>query len=61
MAIAPIQGFMKRRIITDISIGIGSGLFFGSLWWWGYHKPAVAKREAYYAELAKKKEIEDSA
>lgn len=60
MAIAPITGFMKRKIIIDISMGIAIGSAIG-VWWWSIHKNMVATRENYYAALAEKKKIEDSA
>lgn len=56
MAIAPIVGTLKRRIITDIIIGFSLGGVMGSYWWWGFHKKIVGKREAHYAMLAAQKQ-----
>ncbi|CAH2447800.1 Cytochrome c oxidase subunit 7A [Komagataella phaffii CBS 7435] len=55
-----IQGSVKRRILTDISVGLTLGFGFASYWWWGVHKPTVAHRENYYIELAKKKKAEEA-
>lgn len=60
MAIAPIQGFMKRRIIVDISVGFAIGGVI-AVAWWNQHKKMVQKREDYYAILAEKKKIEEEA
>jgi len=58
MAIAPITGTLKRKIIVDVSTGFVLGLGFASYWWWGFHKEKVDKREAYYAKLAAQKQQE---
>jgi cytochrome c oxidase subunit 7 len=60
MAIAPIQGLLKRKIIVDIGMGVAIGFALGALWW-SEHKSMVATRENYYAALAEKKKIEESA
>ncbi|KAH3899946.1 probable Cytochrome c oxidase subunit 7A [Saccharomycodes ludwigii] len=61
MAIAPITGTLKKRIIADIAIGFSIGGVMGSYWWWGYHKDIIGKREAFYAKLAaEKKELADN-
>jgi cytochrome c oxidase subunit 7 len=59
MAIAPITGFMKRRIIIDISVGMALGSVLG-VYWWRSHTKMVETRENYYAALAEKKKIEES-
>lgn len=61
MAIAPITGTLRRKIITDITIGFGCGFVLASAYWYLEHKPLVQKREAYYAQLKAQKEAEDSA
>ncbi|CCG21297.1 Cox9 subunit VIIa of cytochrome c oxidase [Candida orthopsilosis Co 90-125] len=61
MAIAPITGTLKRKIITDITIGFAAGFTLATLYWYTEHTPLVAKREAYYAQLQKQKEAEDVA
>ncbi|ODV76627.1 cytochrome-c oxidase, subunit VIIa, partial [Suhomyces tanzawaensis NRRL Y-17324] len=58
MAIAPITGTLRRKIITDISIGFGVGFVLGAAYWEFEHKPLVAKRDAYYAQLKAQKEAE---
>lgn len=60
MAIAPITGMLKKKIITDISIGFGCGFVLAGLYWQYEHKPLVAKRDAFYAKLKAEKEAEDS-
>lgn len=61
MAIAPITGTLKRKIITDITIGFAAGFSLATLYWYTEHTPLVAKREAYYAQLQKQKEAENIA
>ncbi|ODQ67887.1 cytochrome c oxidase subunit 7A [Nadsonia fulvescens var. elongata DSM 6958] len=53
--IKPITGTLKRRIIIDISVGFGLGGAMASAWWWGFHQPMVAKRDAWYIENDKAK------
>lgn len=60
MAIAPITGTLRRKIITDISVGFGVGFVFATWYWYAEHKPLAAKREAFYAQLKAQKEAEDS-
>ncbi|KAG6189816.1 hypothetical protein E4U24_005039 [Claviceps purpurea] len=43
MAIAPITGMVKRRLISDLTIGIGSR--------YGFHIPRNNLRDDYYAKL----------
>ena len=61
MALAPITGTLKRKIITDITIGFAAGFGLAYLYWEVEHKPIIDKRDAYYAQLRKQKEIEESA
>lgn len=60
MAIAPIAGTMKRKIVIDISVGITIGTILGT-GWWSVHKNMINTRETYYAALAEKKKIEEDA
>lgn len=60
MAIAPITGMLRKKIITDISVGFGIGFVMATAYWELEHKPIVAKRDAYYAKLKQEKEAEDS-
>lgn len=61
MAIAPITGTLRRKIIFDITAGFGCGFVLATAYWYLEHKPVVAKREAYYAQLKAQKEAEDAA
>jgi cytochrome c oxidase subunit 7 len=60
MAIAPITGILKKKIITDITIGFVCGFGLAAAYWEFEHMPIVRKRDAYYAKLKAEKEIEDS-
>lgn len=60
MAISPITGTLKKKIITDITIAFGCGFLFAGLYWEFEHKPIVRKREEFYAKLKAQKEAEDS-
>lgn len=59
-AIAPITGTLRRKIISDITIGFGCGFVLAGLYWQYEHKPLVQKREAFYAKLKAEKDAEDS-
>ncbi|CCH58430.1 hypothetical protein TBLA_0A06390 [Henningerozyma blattae CBS 6284] len=58
MAIAPITGTLKKRIIADIIIGFSIGGSMASYWWWGFHKKVIQRRENYYAKLAEQKKLQ---
>lgn len=60
MAIAPIKGSLKRAIIKDVSIGTLLGITVASLYWEFEHKRNRDKREKYYRDLEKKRQIEKS-
>lgn len=60
MAVPAITGALKRKIITDISLGFAVGFVLATGYWEFEHKPIVAKRNAYYAELKAKKDAEDA-
>ncbi|KAL3229566.1 Cytochrome c oxidase subunit 9, mitochondrial [Nakaseomyces bracarensis] len=53
--LAPITGTLKKRILQDIVIGFSLGGAMAGYWWWGFHKGVIDRREAFYADLAKKK------
>jgi cytochrome c oxidase subunit 7 len=55
-SIAPIKGGLKRRALTDITVGLALGTACGYAYWYGIRLPSVARREAYYAKLAAEKE-----
>ncbi|KAG8935980.1 hypothetical protein FRC02_005176 [Tulasnella sp. 418] len=49
--IAPITGKLRKRLILDLSVGLGLGTAAGFAFWYGYHIPSVRTREAFYAKL----------
>merc|ERR1711964_959410 len=51
MSIRPITGMLRRGLVLDLSVAFGFGTSFGYAFWYGYHVPAVAKRDAYYSKL----------
>jgi cytochrome c oxidase subunit 7 len=51
----PIVGKLRRQILLDISVGFGIGMTMGYMFWYGYHVPAVRRRDAYYEKLEREK------
>ncbi|KJZ72475.1 Cytochrome c oxidase subunit 7A [Hirsutella minnesotensis 3608] len=51
MAIAPITGMLRRRLVLDLAIGLGSGFAMANWYWYGYHVPRTNARDAYYTKL----------
>ncbi|CAG8975756.1 hypothetical protein HYALB_00009274 [Hymenoscyphus albidus] len=51
MPIKPITGMLRRGLVLDLSVAGGLGTAFGYAFWYGYHVPAVRKRDAFYAKL----------
>ncbi|KAI5860817.1 cytochrome-c oxidase, subunit VIIa [Durotheca rogersii] len=51
MAIKPITGMLRRGLITDISVALGLGVTFGTLFWHGFHMPRTHARDAFYRKL----------
>ena len=47
----PIVGKLRRQILLDISVAFGIGMTMGYLYWYGYHVPAVRRRDAFYEKL----------
>ena len=45
------QGKLRKQLIVDLSVAFGLGITGGYAFWFGYHIPAVRKRDAYYAKL----------
>ncbi|KNZ54833.1 cytochrome c oxidase subunit 7A [Puccinia sorghi] len=39
MAIAPITGKLRKRILLDLSVSLGLGTAAAYTWWYGYHVP----------------------
>ncbi|KAE9987096.1 hypothetical protein EG328_003878 [Venturia inaequalis] len=55
MAIKPITGMLRRGLVLDLSVAFGLGLSGGYAWWYGYHIPAVRRRDAFYQKLEDKR------
>jgi len=55
MAIAPITGKLRRRLITDLSVAMGLGVAGGYMFWYGYHLPDVRRREEFYLKYEQSK------
>ncbi|TVY68934.1 Cytochrome c oxidase subunit 7A [Lachnellula suecica] len=58
MPVAPITGMLRRGLVLDLSVAGGLGTTFGYLFWYGYHVPAVRKRDAFYSKLEDKRAAE---
>ncbi|CAA22543.1 cytochrome c oxidase subunit VIIa [Schizosaccharomyces pombe] len=58
MAVGPVTGMFKRRIVTDFSVTMILGTLGACYWWFGYHKPAARQREEFYVKLAAEKNAE---
>ncbi|TNY22700.1 cytochrome-c oxidase subunit VIIa [Rhodotorula diobovata] len=48
MAIAPIQGSLRRSALLHISAGLGSGLLGGYAFWHLHHLRNVRIRDEWY-------------
>ncbi|KEQ76502.1 cytochrome-c oxidase, subunit VIIa [Aureobasidium namibiae CBS 147.97] len=51
MPIKPITGMLRRGLVLDLSVAFGLGTASGYLWWYGFHVPAVRRRDLFYAKL----------
>ncbi|PMD23669.1 cytochrome-c oxidase, subunit VIIa [Hyaloscypha hepaticicola] len=51
MPVRPITGMLRRGLVLDLSVAGGLGMSFGYLFWYGYHVPAVNKRDRFYSKL----------
>ncbi|CZT21036.1 related to cytochrome-c oxidase chain VIIa [Ramularia collo-cygni] len=49
--VKPITGMLRRGLVLDLSVAFGLGTAFGYGWWYGFHMPAVRKRDLFYAKL----------
>ncbi|GJN89230.1 hypothetical protein Rhopal_002209-T1 [Rhodotorula paludigena] len=50
MAIAPIQGALRRSALLHVGIGISSGLLGGYTFWYGHHMRNVRIRDQWYLD-----------
>ncbi|ATY65524.1 Cytochrome c subunit fungal [Cordyceps militaris] len=55
MAVAPITGMLRRRLIIDLGVGLGAGFVMANAFWYGYHVPRTTARDNYYAKLEEKR------
>lgn len=60
MAVPAITGTLRKKIITDITLGFAVGFVLATGYWEFEHKPIVEKRNAFYAEQKAKKDAEDA-
>ncbi|KAG7195263.1 Cytochrome c oxidase subunit 7A [Scheffersomyces spartinae] len=60
MAIAPITGMLKKKIITDVSTGFLVGGVMAAAYWHYERDYVVNQREKFYAKMKAEKEVEDS-
>jgi cytochrome c oxidase subunit 7 len=51
----PIVGKLRRQILLDISVAFGVGMTMAYLFWYGYHVPAVRRRDIFYEKLEEEK------
>ena len=51
----PIVGKIRRQILLDISVAFGIGMTMGYMFWYGYHVPAVRRRDAFYEKMESEK------
>ncbi|ORY56392.1 uncharacterized protein BCR38DRAFT_490689 [Pseudomassariella vexata] len=54
-AIKPIQGMLKRGLVTDLAIALGIGATMGSLFWHGFHMPRTFARDNFYSQIEKER------
>ncbi|KAM3509279.1 hypothetical protein MY11210_006372 [Beauveria gryllotalpidicola] len=58
MAVAPITGMLRRRLIVDLGVGLGAGFLMANAFWYGYHIPRTTARDNYYSKLEEKRQAE---
>ncbi|KAF4342704.1 cytochrome c oxidase subunit 7 [Fusarium beomiforme] len=58
MAVRPITGMLRRNLVLDLSIALGSGFVMANFFWthhfdsrYGYHMPRTNARDNYYIKL----------
>ncbi|GAB1732362.1 hypothetical protein NU195Hw_g7306t1 [Hortaea werneckii] len=49
--VKPITGMLRRGLVLDLSVAFGLGTASGYFWWYGFHMPAVRRRDLFYAKL----------
>ncbi|KXL47517.1 hypothetical protein M433DRAFT_57750 [Acidomyces richmondensis BFW] len=42
---------LRRNLVLDLSVTFGLGTSMGYLFWYGYHVPAVRRRDLFYSKL----------
>ncbi|KAH6899630.1 hypothetical protein B0T10DRAFT_554217 [Thelonectria olida] len=47
-AVRPITGMLRRHLVLDLSIALGSGFAMANLFWYGYHVPRTEARDNFY-------------
>ncbi|KAI9167295.1 cytochrome c oxidase subunit 7 [Paramyrothecium foliicola] len=50
-----IAQMLRRKLVLDIAIGLGSGFVMANAWWYGFHMPRTNARDAYYDKLEKER------
>ncbi|KAK5659009.1 hypothetical protein OQA88_1096 [Cercophora sp. LCS_1] len=61
MAVAPITGMLRRGLILDLGIALGSGFVLGNAFWYGYHVPRTNKRDDFYRKLEEERAAKTAA
>jgi cytochrome c oxidase subunit 7 len=51
MAVRPITGMLRRNLVLDLSIALGSGFVMANFFWYGFHMPRTNARDNYYIKL----------
>ncbi|EFX03080.1 cytochrome c oxidase family protein [Grosmannia clavigera kw1407] len=51
MAVAPITGMLRRRLIVDLTVALSLGTAAGSAFWYGFHIPRTVARDTHYQKL----------
>ncbi|KPM44646.1 hypothetical protein AK830_g1955 [Neonectria ditissima] len=51
MAVRPITGMLRRNLVLDLGIALGSGFVMANFFWYGYHVPRTNARDNHYIKL----------
>ncbi|ORY92473.1 hypothetical protein BCR35DRAFT_297898 [Leucosporidium creatinivorum] len=54
--IPPIKGMLLRSALTNITIGLSSGIIAGCYFWYGIRGNEVRVRDEYYAKLQRERD-----